>query len=154
MPGAFGHSTAVSTSDLVPGPQGNSEAWESQTLADLPFRGFETSTGEETATFAKWVTGIRNPHSVPFLKSLGEFLFWMNMPLPLSRGCHIWPATKLCVQLWWWGWGWHKDPRGPPPEHCGQGGPYRISRDAVVAYTHFVVKSSVYSLSAHDAVHE
>lgn len=91
---------ALSTSDLVSGPWGNSEAWEPQTLADLPVRGFKTSTVGQTATFTKWVMGTRNPHSVPFLKSLRDFPFGMHVLLPRRRGCHIWPAAKLCGQRW------------------------------------------------------
>lgn len=105
----------VSTSDLVPGPWGNSEAWESQTLADLPFRGFKTSTVGQTATFTKWVMGTRNPHSVPFLKSLQEFLFRIHVLLPFGRGCHrAVCSTEVGKRLL-------KGLKDPQPEHGGLG---------------------------------
>ena len=136
----MGHSMAVSTSDLVPGPWGNSEAWESQTLADLPFRGFQTSTVGQTATFTKWVMGTRNPHSVPFLKSLREFLFWIHVLLPVCAAIGV-------------GTGVVKGSQGPFTRAPWVGKGCRLSRDAAVTYTCFGGKPSANLPSAHDGVH-
>lgn len=136
---------------------GATPSWGSQTLADLPFRGFKTSTGGggvgrgQTATIKKMGHGDQKSPPVPFPESLGEFLFCMNTLLPLLRGRHTWPAAKLCVQQWGGGGGWEGVSGPLQSMGVGEGG-VGVGGAAAVTWACFWVKPPAHSPWAHNGV--